>query len=190
MKSKIVMVSLLLSKGLIFAIQDIEEDLFELMRDVFLQKLSVNAPAERVNMENNAAKPKKIVDYKELFDHFEEYEHCDNCDEFIIDKSALMQRASEELALFDEMENAQFSSLAWCGGAAFISLVALCVPGLPTPPGIDLNSTLKATISGLGGLGFAILGCIIGSKLHDYVHQDQSLKKRHVAIRNWLNRVK
>jgi len=210
MNGKNLMLCIFLLQGFACAYQDMEDELFKLLKDrrehkQFDEDKQVVKDHVTVSSKEIAHEPaiqfqqivypvqvteqfKKKLEYKELYDNFEKYE-AGNLEEFIVDKDQLLKEADEEIALFDELEEGKFYSVVKYGGAAVCCLVALCVPWVSVKQISEINDMAKVAISTVGGLGLVVFSGLTGLKANEYSQLDVSLKKRHEAIKELLTNV-
>ncbi len=202
---------LLLFQGFIYANQDIEEDLIELMSDMRLRKQPENVQQQKKTSQTSIQKSteqpqqtipyvqklaiqppqdKKKLDYKELYDNFELYESKQNLDEYRVDKQLLLNEAIEEIAAFDKLEQEKFGAVKKFGALTIGFLLLACAPWVPHEIFSEIDGYVKVGITTVACAGAAGWGYITNEKTSAWRKQkEDSLKKRHEAIKDWLHSV-
>lgn len=185
---------------------DFEDDWAEFMRDSNKKTLNKTVPKNMPSKSNRketqrnlssytppAQQDKKALvklDYKELYNNFEQYEDLENLDGFIVDREALLKEALDEIALFEEQESERYNHIVKYGAATLACFIVLCAPFIPTQPFTSMSMDTKTVISALGFVGCTTLSVGTIAQACEYKQYKQPLKARHVAIRNWLTKFK
>ena len=178
----------------LIAIQDPEDDLIELMKEMRAKKYTdkiTPPPLQEVEAQPLPPynKAKKELSYSDLFENFDEYKEKKDLSGIAINKEALLQQAMMEIKKFDTITQKQFENIVHYGTLTVICFAIGLAPWIPHEFFEQLHTQIKQGTIILASCGAFGTGILVGKNLREYQEKCAELKK-HEEIKKWLDDLK